>query len=30
MAPPAKDRINENDKAIIDIKAKMRKLRTYE
>ena len=25
-----KDRINENDKAIIDIKAKIRKLKTYE
>ena len=25
-----KDRINENDKAILDIKARMRKLKTYE
>ena len=30
IAPPAKDRVTENDKVIMDIKAKMRKLRTYE
>ena len=27
---PMKDRVSENDKAILDIKARMRKLKTYE
>ena len=30
MQAPQKDRVNENDKAILDIKARMRKLKTYE
>ena len=27
---PMKDRVSENDKAILDIKGRMRKLKTYE
>ncbi len=29
QAPPQKSRVNEQDKAILDIKARMRKLKDY-